>query len=233
MVVGNGQLAKAFFSYNNDNKVVIFASGVSNSNCIDPFQFKREKDLLLATLKNNTDKKIVYFSSCALSSNDYPKNEYYLHKAKMEDCVRQLSNKYYIFRIPQLFGKLIPHGTLINYIYGAIEDNKHFSVYDNAYRYVIEINDVVKLVTSYLEYGAGCSTIDIANTHRYAISEIVQMFEKLLDKKANFDLIKKTDEYTLNLEVMKKFISDHKVDIEFGKYYLENKLKEKIKALCV
>lgn len=233
MVVGNGQLAKAFFSYNNNDGIVIFASGVSNSNCIDSLQFKREKDLLTTILNNNQDKKIVYFSSCALSSNDYPKNEYYMHKAEMEARVRQFSNKYYIFRIPQLFGELIPHGTLINYIYGAIKDNMNFTVYDNAYRYVIEINDVVKLVTMYLEYGKGCNTIDIANTHRYAISEIVKIFEKLLDKKASFELIKKKDEYTLKLDVVKKFISDYKIDVEFGEYYLETKLEEKIKALRV
>ncbi len=207
MVIGNGQLAKIFInsSMNLDN-VCIFASGVSNSSCVDINQFEREKNLLINTLKNIDDKKFVYFSSCALSASEYPKNEYYKHKKNMEDIIKEYSNNYYIFRIPQLFGDLILHKTLINFIYKSIEHNHKFMVYDEAYRYVIEINDVKKIVEAYLEYSNSCITVDIANNHRYKVLDIVNIFEKLLSKKANYELVQKKDSYTLNLSEIQNFI---------------------------
>lgn len=230
MVIGNGQLAKIFLNSNIDlNNVCIFASGVSNSSCIDINQFQREKKLLLETLKNNSDKKFVYFSSCALSAIEYPKNNYYAHKLNMENIIKEHSNSYYIFRIPQLFGDLILHKTLINFIYKAIEHNHKFIVYNEAYRYVIEINDVLKLVESYLIYDSGCLTLDIANSFRYKVIDIVQIFEKFLNKKANYEIVNNEDKYILDLTSLENFIKEKGIDIKFGEDYLVNKLGEKIK----
>ncbi len=227
MIVGNGQLAKVFQGADLKENVCIFASGVSNSSCTDEKQFEREKNLLIDTLKNNSDKKFVYFSSCALSAIEYPKNDYYKHKANMEDIIKEHSNNYYIFRVPQLFGDLILHKTLINFIYKAIEHNHKFNIYDEAYRYVIEINDVRKLVESYLNFDS-CITVDLANPYRYKVLDIVQIFEKLLVKKAPYEVIQKEDKYTLDLISLEKFVKEKKIDIDFGKDYLIKKLREKL-----
>ena len=227
MIIGNGQLAKAFQKAHLKENICIFASGVSNSSCTDERQFEREKNLLIDTLKNNSDKKFVYFSSCALSAIEYPKNDYYKHKANMEDIIKEHSNNYYIFRVPQLFGDLILHKTLINFIYKAIEHNHKFNIYDEAYRYVIEINDVRKLVENYLDNN-GCITIDLANPYRYKVLDIVQIFEKLLAKKAYYEVIQKEDKYTLDLTSLEKFVKEKKIDIDFGKEYLIKKLREKL-----
>ena len=229
MVVGNGQLAKIFQNSDILNEVCIFASGVSNSSCIDINQFQREKKLLLETLKNNSDKKFVYFRSCALSAIEYPKNNYYEHKRNMEDIIKEYSHSYYIFRIPQLFGDLILHKTLINFIYKSIEHNHKFNIYDEAYRYVIEINDVRKLVEIYLIQHNSCLTIDIANPYRYKVLDIVQIFEKLLNKKANYEIVHKEDKYTLDLTPLEDFVKEKGINIKFGKDYIINKLSEKIK----
>ena len=43
-IIGTGQLAKIFQNSDIDlNNVCIFASGVSNSSCVDIYQFQREK----------------------------------------------------------------------------------------------------------------------------------------------------------------------------------------------
>ena len=68
MIIGTGQLAKAFDNANFDDNVCIFASGVSDSNCKDNAPFEREKNLLREALKNNVEKKFIYFSSCASMS---------------------------------------------------------------------------------------------------------------------------------------------------------------------
>ena len=67
VIIGNGQLAKTFKedSFVFDD-VVIFASGVANSECKDDKEFNREKELLEKTLFENKDKRFVYFSICAL-----------------------------------------------------------------------------------------------------------------------------------------------------------------------
>ena len=46
MVVGSGLLANTFKSYSDNEDVIIFASGVSNSGCVDLEQFKRELNLV-------------------------------------------------------------------------------------------------------------------------------------------------------------------------------------------
>lgn len=228
MIIGNGQLAKAFQEKQLKHDTCIFASGVSNSSCTDEKQFEREKNLLIDTLKNNNDKKFVYFSSCALSASEYPKNDYYKHKAHMEEIIKNYSNNHYIFRIPQLFGDLILHKTLINFIYKSIEHNHKFNIYNKAYRYVIEINDVQKLVESYLDHD-GCLIVDLANPYRYKVLDIVQIFEKLLNKKAHYEVVQKEDKYTLDLTPLENFVKEKKIDVDFGEEYLINKLREKLR----
>ncbi|MDK9694693.1 MAG: NAD(P)-dependent oxidoreductase, partial [Sulfurimonas sp.] len=205
MIVGSGQLAKEF-EKSEHGDVVIFASGVSNSTCKDENEFIREKNLLESMLNSNKEKKIVYFSSCALSAPDYAKNAYYEHKKQMEELIRLNSNNYYIFRIPQLFGKLKHHKTLINFLYEAIINGDKFNVYSGAYRYVIEIEDVRKLVEAYLNYSEPNIVVDIANTYRYNILEVVSILERLLGKKAIYDVIEKSDEYVLDLSRVQDFI---------------------------
>ena len=228
MVIGNGQLSKIFQNIHILDNICIFASGVSNSNCVDSIQFEREKILLEKTLYESKNKKFVYFSSCALSAEEYPKNEYYKHKEKMEAIIKKYSDNYYIFRIPQLFGDLILHKTLVNFIYKSIEHNHKFMVYDEAYRYVIEISDVKKIVEAYLEYNNNCITVDIANNYRYKVLDIVNIFEKLLSKKANYELVQKKDSYTLDLSEIQSFIMKLGFELDFGEKYLEKKLKEKL-----
>ncbi len=224
MVVGNGQLAQVFKKINLENDICIFASGVSDSNCASTEEFEREKRLLLETLKNNRNKKFVYFSSCALSAEDYSKNEYYQHKQNMENVVKNESDNYYIFRIPQLFGELKSHTTLINFFYESILKGEEFIVYSNAYRYVIEIEDTRSLVVSYLKYSPSCMVVDLANTYRYKVVDIINVLEKLLNKKANYKVVEKSDGYLLDLSAVGGFVKTHNLNFGFSEDYLLKKL---------
>lgn len=230
MIIGNGQLAKSFNeAFHQD--ALIYASGVANSNCQDPFEFKREKHLLMSNLNLHSDLKFVYFSSSALSSSEYSRNAYYEHKLQMEEMIKSHSNSFYIFRIPQLFGALKHHNTLINFIYESIVNEVPFKVFNNAYRYVIEIEDVRRLVEAYLKYHDSCITVDLANPYRYKVTQIVELFENILNKKAVYELVEKDDQYTLDLSVMSQFVNDFRIDIDFGEEYLAKKLELKIKSI--
>lgn len=229
MVIGNGQLATIFSEYKSNENVVIFASGVSNSNCVEDSAFEREAKLLHDTLTENSNKQFVYFSSCALSAIEYPKNRYYMHKQKMEELIKRHAAHYYIFRVPQLFGDLIIHNTIINYIYNAILSEEHFYVYSDAYRYVIEINDVKKIVDNYLLKSEGCLTVDVGNPYQYRVLEIVKIFESLLNKKAHYEITQKEDQYNLSFADLQAFLNKHGLELEFGEGYLSYKLAQKIK----
>ena len=224
MIVGNGQIASVLNNCDTDD-VVYFASGVSDSTCKDEREFDKEKELLTAMLSNHKDKTFIYFSSCAISVPGYPKNAYYRHKEKMEEIIRSNTENYYIFRLPQLFGKLKKHKTLINFIYFSIIENKSFEVYTNAYRYVLEIDDLRSLVEYYIKFGHSGVTVDLANHYRYHVEEIVKTFEALLGKKLEYKLVEKTDAYVLDLKSMKGFIQQHNLKLDFGKSYLMEKLK--------
>ncbi len=226
-IVGRGQLAKAFSGIDIDS-VFLFASGVSNSNCKNIEEFDREESLLKEKLVENGDKKFVYFSSCALSAGDYEFNDYYRHKLKMEQVVKEKSKHYFIFRLPQLFGCLTKHPTLINFIYDAIKSKKQFDVFDDAYRYVIEIEDVKTIVISYLNFYHSSITVDLANPYRYRVMDIVKIFERLLGEQAIYKTISKSDKYILNLDELKIFMKRYELNLNFGKDYLEDKLQEKL-----
>ena len=227
IIVGSGQLAKCFMK-TSLNHVVVFASGVSSSKCVDIEEFQREEDLLFKHLKLIKDKKFIYFSSCALSVNDYELNDYYKHKKNMENLIKKYFDNYYIFRLPQLIGDLTKHTTLISFLYNSIIDEEKFNVFHKGYRYVIEIEDVRKIVESYLVNKQSCITIDIANPCRYRVLKIVNILESLLRKKAIYEVVSKEDMYDLDLSSILLFIEEHKIDIDFGEDYLEYKLEEKI-----
>ena len=222
-IIGDGQLANIFKNCNLED-TIIFASGVSNSNCKDKNEFKREQDLLLYHLIGAKDKKFVYFSSCALSAENYELNAYYKHKQNMENLIKENSTNYYIFRLPQLFGNLKKHSTLINFIYNSIINDIEFTVFDEAYRYVIEISDVKKIVQSFLLNHHPNTIIDITNTYRYSVLDIVNTLEKLLNKRAKYKVIDKKDQYILDLSYIIQYVNKHNIDVPFGKEYLEKKL---------
>ncbi|MEJ2498930.1 MAG: hypothetical protein P8Y46_06430 [Sulfurovaceae bacterium] len=50
MIIGNGMLAHEFSDYKDDNDIIIFASGVSNSGETRESEFEREKELLTKTI---------------------------------------------------------------------------------------------------------------------------------------------------------------------------------------
>ncbi|WP_279167524.1 hypothetical protein [Pseudoalteromonas distincta] len=224
MIVGNGQIAKAFKKREGLSQVVIFASGVANSNCVDENEFEREKALLLKHLTALNGKKIVYFSSCALSAKDYSLTPYYSHKKNMESLIKAHTDDYYIFRVPQLFGEMKKHPTLVNYLYYAIKEGKEFTLYDGAYRYLIELSDLTSIVMAYIRLTPPAQTLDIANSYRYSVLDIVEDLESVLKRKGNYKVIKTNDLYTLDLSVLESFLCTTDLGISLGKDYLIKKL---------
>lgn len=224
MIVGSGQIAKAFQDSEELSQYVIFASGVANSACTDEHEFDREKNLLIKHLNELNGRAIVYFSSCALSADGYLLTPYYEHKKKMECLIKSYTDQYFIFRVPQLFGKMKKHPTLINYLFYAIKEQKEFKVYDGAYRYLIELSDLKKIVLAYIKLKDKGVVLDVANTYRYSILDIVEELEELLSIKAQYHKVRADDSYTIDLSPLERFVHSTDLNITLGKSYLVDKL---------
>jgi len=224
MIIGNGQIAKAFKDSSDLFDFIIFASGVADSSCINQAEFERERLLLIKQLDSLNGRKIVYFSSCALSAENYQLTPYYEHKQNMESLIKTNTDQYFIFRIPQLFGEIKRHPTLINFLYHSIKEQKEFNLHDGAYRYVLELSDLKKIVLEYVKINKPPLVLDVANTYRYSVLDIVEVLEKSLCVKGTYNLIQFKDSYTLDLSSIDKFVYSSDLDITFGRNYLTNKL---------
>ena len=69
MIVGKGLIASLFTDVDQED-IVFFASGVSNSLETDKSAFLREENLIRKTIKENPNKIFIYFSTCSI----YPKS---------------------------------------------------------------------------------------------------------------------------------------------------------------
>jgi hypothetical protein len=230
MIVGNGLIAKAFYeNYANNDDVLIFASGVSNSSNTDPKEFLREKTLLESHLAE--EKKIVYFSTCSIEDPSLEKSPYILHKLQMEELVKGV-NDYLIFRLPQLAGKTDNPNTLLNFLYRKINNQEFFEIYAKASRNIVDIDDI-KSIASYIINGNQTKNNieNLAQPIYINVTELVNLFENILSKKALYKVEDNGSVYhvknTLMLEVANKlninFNSDYMKKI-LMKYYQVDKV---------
>ena len=122
MIIGSGLLAQTFSQYAGSDKVLVFASGVSNSSASAVSAFEREISLLKSHI--DTKMKLVYFSTVSVYDPDLSSSPYILHKRKIEQLITQECDSYIIFRLPILLGRTNNPNTLCNYIHNALCSNQ-------------------------------------------------------------------------------------------------------------
>jgi hypothetical protein len=221
MIIGNGLIAKAFHeNYANNDDVLIFASGVSNSSNTDPKEFIREKTLLESILLEQ--KKIVYFSTCSIEDPSLENSLYILHKLQMEHLVKGV-NDYLIFRLPQLAGKTHNQNTLLNFLYRKIINQEFFEIYAKASRNIVDIDDIKSIASYIIDANQTKNNIEnLAQPIYINVIELVNLFENILGKKALYKRADKGSVYkvknTLMLEVA------NKLNINFNSDYLRKTL---------
>ena len=85
MVLGNGLVANGFEIYKENDNVIIFASGVSNSGEKRKKEFKRELTLLKNIKIDN--EVLIYFSTCSIFDKTLKNSLYVLHKKEIENYI--------------------------------------------------------------------------------------------------------------------------------------------------
>jgi nucleoside-diphosphate-sugar epimerase len=196
-----GMLAKAFkkYGYHNNDQVIIFASGVSNSQETRDKEFLREKLLLIEFLKQSFDQKLVYFSTCSIYDSFYTDSLYVKHNREMEELIKKHSKSYFIFRLPHVVGVTTNNkNTIVNFMYHKVLNDRLLTIWKNEKRNLIDIDDVLKIGHHIISKNMFVNPIiNIASTQNTNVVNIVRGIELILGKKAKVQLLEKTSSYKI------------------------------------
>ncbi len=225
MIIWNWLIAKAFNSYTNNDSVLIFASWVSNSQNTDLLLFKKEIDLLENGLRNNKNKLFVYFSTCSITDETLTTSLYVKHKINAENIIKELSDNYIIIRTSNPIWITKNPNTLLNFLFDKIRSWETFTIWKNAQRNLIDIEDLWKISKEIIDNNLFRNkTINIANKMYFSILEIVQAFESIIDKKANYIIEDLWWTPFINIDNIIPIVQ--KLNINFDNDYLKRLIKK-------
>ena len=222
MIVGSGLVARGFKDYRNDRKVVIFASGVSNSRETRRTSFEREELLLKRIIDSHYKKTIVYFSTCSVDDNSVNQTSYVQHKLEMEQLVKKKCQKFFIFRLPQIVGKT-NSPTLINHLFDTIYNDRNLAINKDSTRNLIGLNEMVLIVNHLIKNNIYANEItNIASPYNYSVIDIVVMIEKILKKKSNYRLLDIGEREAININKIMDIVKNKNIFPEGYTYRILN-----------
>jgi nucleoside-diphosphate-sugar epimerase len=230
MVVGNGMLAKAFESYITNEKVVIYASGVSNSSENSDENFQREISLLENCIKQNTNNLIIYFSTCSVNDDSLKGTQYVQHKKSLESYIQKNAQKFIIFRLPIVIGYTKNNFTLFNFLKEKLSSNQEIFIQKKAYRYLVDIEDISNVLSKIIDSVSFLnSIIDVSFSKSISVLEMANVMKKELQSNSDIKVIDGGGSYHINDLQLHNFISSKKIN--FPKRYNEEVLKKYLKQL--
>jgi NAD dependent epimerase/dehydratase family. len=225
MVIGNGMIGKKFAPYRLNDAFVIFASGVSNSKTIDDSAYQREKELLQSVIQENTDKTLVYFSTCSIYDPDEQTSKYVLHKKNLEALIQKKCNQFHIFRVSNLVGISDNPNTILNFFIQHFKHKINFDLWSNAARNLLDIDDMYRIVDHILQNRLYlCKVLNIASPVTYSVKEIIAAIESLWNIKANYIPIEKGSRFIVDITAITPIIRE--LGIRFENDYLTILLKK-------
>lgn len=185
-VVGSGLIARNIRESLFPENTLIIASGVSNSKETRASEFFREEELIRREVLNCPGSRIIYFSTCSISSGE--NSAYIQHKLNMENLVRQIGKNYWIFRLPQVVGA-VNNSTLVSYLFNSIKMRRKIAIQAMAKRNLIDIDDAVRVASIHVLQSPDCgSTVNIASSQSVPVLEIVKEISTLIGISAIFEL---------------------------------------------
>ncbi len=220
MIIGNGLIAKKF--QHNYKDVIIFVSGVSNSLETNDTQFNREKQLLKDILKKYPDKLLLYFSSRGLENKQLLNIPYYQHKLNMEYLIKSFHNKHIICRIHHIVGMGGNDSTIVNFLYNKILTQKSFDLWQNTYRYLIDVEDVYKIVDYIINNNLFINKVVNFPGAIIKVCDLVNMLENILKKSAVINIVDKRVCFSIDNSELDEILE--KLGIYFHKDYIKNLL---------
>ncbi|WP_291122032.1 NAD-dependent epimerase/dehydratase family protein [Empedobacter sp. UBA7620] len=220
MIVGKGLIANLFTEVDLD-EVVFFASGVSNSSETRKGEFLREQNLVEDTLANNPEKLFVYFSTCSIYDSSKYNSLYVLHKLHIEEIIKQKAKHFLILRVSNAVGRGGNPNLLMNYISRQILNDQELVVHQQATRNLIDVEDVKNITMKYIASKDWNKIINVAYTENFNILEIIEVFEQILNKKANKNIENKGEHYSIDIHEL-----DYAFDLNDKNDYLHQLIEK-------
>lgn len=219
-------VAEAFSEFKNEKKIVIFASGVSDSQEVRESEFSREKNLLLNSIKAHINCTFVYFSTCSMHDPIAISTPYVKHKIHMENIIIKNCRNYHIFRVSQIIGYTRNQKTLINFIVNKINSGTLFDAWEMSTRNLIDIEDVKKIVTHILNKRIYLNQIlHVANQNSISILQLIQIIEEVLEKKAHYLIANKGAPYSnIDIDVVQDL--SKQLNIKFDLDYIARVIRK-------
>lgn len=221
MIVGNGLIGKAFYSYDRED-VVFFASGVSNSLETDRNQFQREENLIRKTIAENPEKLFVYFSTCSIYDSSKNDSRYVLHKLNMEHIISTEVSNYLIARVSNAVGSGGNPNLLMNYVNRAIDNGDTIHIHRFAKRNLIDVEDVKSIVLHLIDSKKEKGIYNVAFLRNFSIEEIVESFESFKGKTAVKEFQDKGESYSISIDDLGSYFLNK--DLEKNGVYLKKML---------
>lgn len=186
MVLGNGLLANAFSAFKDDKDVFVFASGVSNSKENNPLEFDKELQLLKDKIRDNIGVKLIYFSTCSIFDNSISGSPYITHKMEMEKFIIKHSERFLVFRLPNVVGQTSNPNTFFNFFKTKILSGDTIHIQENATRYLIDLRDLTELIPIMInEEAFENRVLNVCFDNQMLVSDIIGLYEQLLNVNAN------------------------------------------------
>lgn len=163
MIVGHGDIASVL---KDREGFLFFASGVSNSQCTDEEEYKREIKLLL---EQDIRLHLVYISTLAVFYSD---TRYTQHKLQIERIIKRRFPKYTILRIGNITWGTNPH-TLINYLHAHPEAEIR-----DEYRYIITKDEFLHWVNMIPEWSCEFNITGKRMKVKEIVDEYVRLYQR-------------------------------------------------------
>lgn len=226
MIIGSGLLAQAFLSKCGQSEgLCIYSAGVSNSGCRDIQEFSRERRRLTEALRCGAAiDTFIYFGTCSISDHEAFDTPYVQHKLAMERLV-SAHPRHLILRLPQVAGRTPNPHTLLNHLYARIMRSESFSLWQNARRNIIDVDDVVAITRQIIAEPALRNIIvNIASEVNYPMSDIVAAMENVVGKRAIYELADRGSSYPIDTRPIQPFLDAAGVRFDVG--YLQRTINK-------
>lgn len=208
MIVGNGLIASLFTECDQEN-IIFFASGVSNSLETKKEEFLREENLIKKTIIENPNKVFIYFSTCSIYDSSKAESQYVLHKLKMEQIIIQLCPQYLILRLSNAVGNGGNPNLLMNYLVRSVKNNEIINVHTKATRNLIDVEDIKNITNQLIDKQYFNKIINIAYPENYTIIEILEIMEKFYQTKLYLNLVKSGSGYVIDTHDVESYFIQH------------------------
>ncbi len=208
MIVGNGLIASLFTECDQEN-IIFFASGVSNSLETKKEEFLREENLIKKTIIENPNKVFIYFSTCSIYDSSKVESQYVLHKLRMEQIIIQLCPQYLILRLSNAVGNGGNPNLLMNYLVRSVKNNEIINVHTKATRNLIDVEDIKNITNQLIDKQYFNKIINIAYPENYTIIEILEIMEKFYQTKLYLNLVKSGSGYAIDTHDVESYFIQH------------------------